>query len=301
MQITDAQLHIIECNEEKLRKASLSITNNFLAEGGHMLYSLWETEVREARNNILTAFELLLLTDVVVCAEKDIEFWVWKICFYNLVETLKTMLKHSEGRMVTHHNQGQGRMGNYPTPEIKEQIEHIIQGLLTHGMDFYSGMLGKLDVTYKIGLDKYYDVLAPRAPDSMIRCVLVSAQKCLLCLGDLARYKEQHMDTFNFGKARQYYQKACHIDTRNGRPFNQLAILAHASKRKFEEFYYHMRCLCTKSPVSSSRDFLTVIFEDVGKRWEAAESKRLEDKEKRRMEADRQKEGNRLIKGTRLR
>jgi protein SMG6 len=50
-------------------------------------------------------------------------------------------------------------------------------------------------------------------------------------------------ESSNYGTARQYYQKASNIDTRNGRPFNQLAILASVTKRKFEAVYYHMRCL----------------------------------------------------------
>jgi CO dehydrogenase/acetyl-CoA synthase epsilon subunit len=52
-------------------------------------------------------------------------------------------------------------------------------------------MLQTLDKTYNIGLDNFYDVLEPRSKDKMVKLVLVSAQKCLLCLGDLARYKEQ--------------------------------------------------------------------------------------------------------------
>merc|ERR1719510_1079976 len=180
-------------------------------------------------------------------------------------------------------------------------VEDIIRNLLDEGLKFYSDMLDTLDKTYQIGLDKYYDVLEPRAPDTRMRCVLVSAQKCLLCLGDLARYKEQTQETSNYGKARQYYQKASHIDTRNGRPYNQLAILAYTTKRKFEAVYYNMRCLSCKSSVRSSQESLTVIFEDVAKKWESAEKKRLEDKEERRREAEREKEENRLIKGTRLR
>ena len=37
--------------------------------------------------------------------------------------------------------------------------------------------------------------------------------------------------------------QASNVDTRNGRPFNQLAILAYSTKRKFEAVYYNMRCL----------------------------------------------------------
>ena len=52
-------------------------------------------------------------------------------------------------------------------------------------------------------------------------------------------------ESSNYGTARQYYQRASNIDTRNGRPFNQLAFLAQTTKRKFEAVYYNMRCLLT--------------------------------------------------------
>ena len=192
-------------------------------------------------------------------------------------------------------------VGPLLTPEIRDMIEQIIRSLLDEGLEFYSYMLDTLDKTYQIGLDRYYDVLEPRSPDANMRCVLVSAQKCLLCLGDLARYKEQTQETSNYGKARQYYQKASHIDTRNGRPYNQLAILAYTTKRKFEAVYYNMRCLSCKSSVRSSQESLTVIFEDIAKKWELIENKRLEDKEARQRKIEQEKENSHLIKGTRLR
>lgn len=75
------------------------------------------------------------------------------------------------------------------------------------------------------------------------RLALIICQKLLLYLGDLARYKEQVNSTSNYGRARQYYQKANHLDMRNGRPFNMLAILAKLSNRKFEAVYYNIRLI----------------------------------------------------------
>lgn len=248
--------------------------------GAKLLCQLWNKDVAEARQNILLAFKHLLEHELVFCATHDVEFHIWQVCFYHLVETLKPVLKE-EGMIKI--------------------VEENIAELLDEGLDFYTAMLDTLDKTYRIDLDKYYDVLEPRSTDKMVRCALVSAQKCLLCLGDLARYKELTQETSNYGKARQYYQKASHIDTRNGKPFNQLAILAVATKRKFEAVYYNMRCLQTKSPVPSSQGSLTVIFEEVGRKWEASEKKRIEEKELRQKEAEMEKEGERLIKGTRLR
>ena len=116
----------------------------------------------------------------------------------------------------------------------RQEVEENVIELLDEGLEFYTEMLETLDKTYHIGLEQYYDVLEIRSSDTKIRCALVSAQKCLLCLGDLARYKEMIQNTSNYGKARQYYQKASHIDTRNAKPFNQLAILAWTAKRKFQ-------------------------------------------------------------------
>ena len=293
----------IKFNEMALFETSkLIVTNDFLLQGGQKLRRLWDNEVTQARRNILCAFQRLLQNDLVFCAEKDVEFLIWRICFYNLVETLKSMLKHSEQSLnALGGGGGVPPMGPCLTPEIKSMVEQIIRSLLDEGLEFYSYMLDTLDKIYHIGLDKYYDVLEPRSPDANMRCVLVSAQKCLLCLGDLARYKEQTQETSNYGKARQYYQKASHIDTRNGRPYNQLAILAYTTKRKFEAVYYNMRCLSCKSSVRSSQESLTVIFEDIAKKWEITEKRRLEDIEERKREADREKESARLIKGTRLR
>ena len=179
-----------------------------------------------------------------------------------------------------------GKMSHDPATvqqleEVKRTVQRNISELLDEGLNFYVAMLDTLDKSYQIGLEKYYDVLEPRSTDKLVKAALMSAQKCLLCLGDLARYKEQIQDTKNYGKARQYYQKASHIDTRNGRPFFMLAVMANMTKRRFEAVYYNMRCLTTKSPLTSASEALRVIFEEVSKKWETTEQRRLEEKETR--------------------
>ena len=121
---------------------------------------------------LLEYFRHLLKNNLVFCAKSDVEFYVWKICFYNLVSTLKLWLNE----------------GTIPQSE-RPNVENNVIELLNEGLEFYSEMLETLDDTYHINLEQYYDVLEPRSTDTTIRCALVSAQKCLLCLGDLARYK----------------------------------------------------------------------------------------------------------------
>jgi protein SMG6 len=248
--------------------------------GGKLLCHLWNEDVKTIRKHIINAFEHLLKNDLMFCAENDVEFHIWKVAFYQLVEALKFTLKDES-----------------LSPTERDVVQRNMVTLLNEGLDIYERMLDTLDRTYSLGLETYYEVLEPRPADKRAQIALVSAQKCLLCLGDLARYKEQIQGTSNYGQARQYYQKASNVEPRNGRPFNQLAILAFQTKRKFEAVYYNMRCLQSKNPFPSSQESLTLIFEDMKKKWELAEKKRLEERDLR----DREKDGFRLVRGTRLR
>jgi len=239
-------------NDHRLRRIMLD-------GGPQLVCRLWVKDVAECRKNIRQAFEHLLKTDLLFCAEHDVEFHIWKIVFYNILETLKEGLREN-------------------SPDVRKIVRDNIGQLLEEGMDFYAKMLDVLDNTYTLDLDVYYDVLEPRPTDKYLTCALMSAQKCLLCLGDLARYKEGVEETNNYGKARMHYQKASNIEPNNGRPYNQLAILAVTTKRKFEAVYYNMRCLQSRSPFPSSHDALTVIFEEIRKKWDANEVARGQDR-----------------------
>ncbi len=63
----------------------LSLHKIIMEGGAKLLCQLWNKEVAECRRNILHAFEHLLKTDLVFCAEFDVEFHIWKIAFYRLV------------------------------------------------------------------------------------------------------------------------------------------------------------------------------------------------------------------------
>lgn len=95
------------------------------------------------------------------------------------------------------------------------------------GTAYFDNLLELLEQTYKFKLETF---LSPNNVSTkglgFAGLALVSAQKIFLFLGDLARYKEQVNETSNFGKSRQCYIKAHQMNPKNGRPYNQLAILA---------------------------------------------------------------------------
>ena len=72
-------------------------------------------------------------------------------------------------------------------PENRKTLKNSFMNLFEEGVDYYTQLLTDLSTTYRVEL--YYDPLEPReGVDLMARLARISAQKCLLCLGDLARW-----------------------------------------------------------------------------------------------------------------
>ena len=72
------------------------------------------------------------------------------------------------------------------------------------------------------------------------------------------------------------YLKAQMIAPKNGRPYNQLAILALYTRRKLDAVYYYMRSLAASNPFITARESLMTLFDDARKRREAGEHKKLQ-------------------------
>ena len=95
------------------------------------------------------AFEHLLKTDLVFCETHDVEFHIWKICFYHIVEALKLCAKEQ--------------------PDVKR---NMLQ-LLDEGLDFYAQMLDTLDQVFFCPLDRIdcsiaYSLLDITSPASSV-------------------------------------------------------------------------------------------------------------------------------------
>ena len=79
------------------------------------------------------------------------------------------------------------------TEASRKSLKKCLHNLFEEGADYYNQLLTDLSECYRVDLERYYDALEPREiGDKGARMARVSAQKILLCLGDLARYKEPH-------------------------------------------------------------------------------------------------------------
>ncbi|XP_015592692.1 telomerase-binding protein EST1A isoform X2 [Cephus cinctus] len=235
----------------------------------------WES-VCKNRNCLQNSLRSLLETDIKFCEAENVEQHIWKILFYNIIELLrKGMPKENSVE--------------------RDCYKKIMLGVIDEGTAYLESLLIVLENTYKIKLDTYLGSSAPTKGLGIRGLALISAHKIFLFLGDLARYKEQANETNNYGKSRQWYLKAQQINPKNGRPYNQLALLAHYAKRKLDAVYYYMRSLMASNPFRSARESLIALFDENRKKYlhyyESTERKRKEEREWKERARMKEKEG----------
>ncbi|KAM3934069.1 telomerase-binding protein EST1A isoform 2-T2 [Leptodactylus fuscus] len=213
------------------------------------------------RSELLQLYEHCLLTDIEFCDQHNVDQLLWKNVFYQVIEKFRHFLKESSGE--------------------SEAIRRQLLLVLDEGTVFFDSLLQKLQVTYQFKLEDYMDGMAIRSKPlrKTVKFALISAQRCMICQGDIARYREQAADTCNYGKARSWYLKAQHIAPKNGRPYNQLALLAIYTRRKLDAVYYYMRSLAASNPILTAKESLMSLFEETKRKAEQMEQKTQKDME----------------------
>ncbi|XP_031664685.1 telomerase-binding protein EST1A isoform X1 [Oncorhynchus kisutch] len=214
----------------------------------------------QLRADLLTLYERVILTDIEFSDSQNLDQALWKNVFYQVIERFRQLLKD-------------------PSGDSAPRITTMLLTLLDEGAVFFDALLQKLQMVFQFKLEDYMDGMAirPRPLRKTVRYALISAQRCLICQGDIARYREQASDSANYGKARSWYLKAQQIAPKNGRPYNQLALLAVYTKRKLDAVYYYMRSLAASNPILTAKESLMSLFE---------EAKRKADQMGRRQESE---------------
>ncbi|XP_044015276.1 uncharacterized protein LOC122857262 isoform X2 [Aphidius gifuensis] len=237
----------------------------------------WD-RVEFLRHSLQQSLTTLLKTDLKFCQTENIEQHFWKILYYNIIEMLRKI-------MIKEDNEG------------KKLCKKTMLKMIDDGVCYFESLLNILETTYNFKLDTYLSSSSPPKGLGFIGLALNSAQKIFLFLGDLARYKEQANETTNYGKSRQWYLKAQQINSKNGRPYNQLALLAHYARRKLDAVYYYMRALMASNPFHSARESLIALFDENRKKYESTERKRKEEREWKERARMKEKEGANNISG----
>lgn len=173
------------------------------------------SDCKNLREKIQRIFEELLDGDMRFCQKEHVEHYFWKLLFYRIIEVLrKQMIECDEASKGAH----------------KEKALETVD----YGTRYLESLLKMLETRYEFNMEDFIGENAASYESGMgyKGLALISAQKIFLFLGDLARYREQINQTNNFGRAKNFYVKAQQVVPKNGRPFNQLALLAVYSVRR---------------------------------------------------------------------
>ncbi|XP_056265618.1 telomerase-binding protein EST1A isoform X3 [Pseudoliparis swirei] len=216
----------------------------------------------QLRADLLGLYEQIILTDIDYSDSQNVDQSLWKNVFYQVIERFRQLLKD-------------------PTCDDTPHYRNLLLTLLDEGALFFDGLLQKLQTAYQFKLEDYMDGMAIRARPlrKTVKYALISAQRCMICQGDIARYREQTSDSANYGKARSWYLKAQQIAPKNGRPYNQLALLAVYTKRKLDAVYYYMRSLAASNAILTAKESLMSLFEDAKRKEEQLERRRRQEHE----------------------
>ncbi|XP_070700381.1 telomerase-binding protein EST1A isoform X2 [Pempheris klunzingeri] len=214
------------------------------------------------RADLLGLYEQVILTDIEFSDSQNVDQALWKNVFYQVIERFRQLLKDH-------------------TCDNTPHIRNMLLTLLDEGALFFDALLQKLQTVYQFKLEDYMDGMAIRARPlrKTVKYALISAQRCMICQGDIARYREQASDSANYGKARSWYLKAQQIAPKNGRPYNQLALLAVYTKRKLDAVYYYMRSLAASNPILTAKESLMSLFEEAKRKAEQLERRRRQEHE----------------------
>ncbi|KAK7487887.1 hypothetical protein BaRGS_00020788 [Batillaria attramentaria] len=223
-----------------------------------------ERRVKQLRLELQRRYERIILLDIDVANQRGVEQQLWRSVYYNVIEGLR---RHSPDSSET-------------DPTTKQALADI----LDEGTSFYESLLNKLQSTYSFSLDSLLEEGAapPENVNRGVRLAILSAQRTMMFLGDIARYREQASHSTNYGRARHWYVRAQKLAPKNGRPYNQLAILAVYTRRKLDAVYYYQRSLAASNPILTARESLMSLFDEVRRKEEAVEQKRLEEVRRRR-------------------
>ncbi|KAF7657019.1 hypothetical protein LDENG_00032940 [Lucifuga dentata] len=221
----------------------------------------------QLRADLLGLYEQVILTDIEFSDSQNVDQALWKNAFYQVIERFRQLLKD-------------------PTYDNTPHIRNMLLTLLDEGAIFFDGLLQKLQTVFQFKLEDYMDGMAIRARPlrKTVKYALISAQRCMICHGDIARYREQASDSSNYGKARSWYLKAQQIAPKNGRPYNQLALLAVYTKRKLDAVYYYMRSLAASNPILTAKESLMSLFEEAKRKALVLQADQLERRRKQEYE-----------------
>ncbi|KAF7815647.1 protein SMG7-like [Senna tora] len=210
-------------------------------------------------------YEAIILEDHAFSEKHNIEYALWHLHHKRIEELRAYFTAASAGSNSTQGVKGPAR------PDRITKIRLQFKTFLSEATGFYHDLIMKIRAKYGLPLGYFEDsenriVMEKDGKKSAdMKKGLVSCHRCLIYLGDLARYKELYGEGDSkkreFAAASSYYLQAASLWPSSGNPHHQLALLASYSGDELVAIYRYFRSLAVDSPFLTARDNLIVAFE----------------------------------------
>lgn len=189
---------------------------------------------------------------------------LWRKVFYEIIQLMKHNRKHIrmgsslEAAFRTHLSSA---TGYYYHLLFRLQQEF---GLKLYGILDFNLVPEQKTVIRKLGLQ---NSVKKRDFSSAVQSWAMSAcHRCLVCLGDIARYQQDFDKGLSKSSAERFYYQAITLFPENGMPHNQLGTLSGSRFYNVEAAYYYIRCLVCDKPFEGADGNLQRLFEKNNKR-----------------------------------
>ena len=180
---------------------------------------LLNSEVQDLYCEVRSSYENLILSDHEQLEFQDIEYSLWKLHYKHIDEFRKRL----KGSSVNAESKNM----------VVLQNDIHIEGFklfLSEAIEFYQNMIGKISKRKRLPEES---VINRKGVGDLTFAEQKKMQKCqflchrfLVCLGDLARYREQYekpdVQTRNWSVAATHYLEAAATWSDSGNPHNQV-------------------------------------------------------------------------------
>jgi protein SMG5 len=187
---------------------------------------------------------------------------LWRKAFYDIIQ----LMKHNRKHMIPTSN-----------------LESAFRTHLASALGYYHHLLCRLQADYDLNLEMVIDFYyvpeskthrkphhaskAEPVPDEK-RWAVECCYRCLVYLGDLARYQHDYDGVASRVLSQRYYYQAFALCPENGMPHNQLGTLAGTSCYSLNAAYYYIRCILSPSPFEGAHGNLVRLFERNRRRYQ---------------------------------
>uniref|UniRef100_A0A8C4U1U8 Nonsense-mediated mRNA decay factor n=1 Tax=Falco tinnunculus TaxID=100819 RepID=A0A8C4U1U8_FALTI len=199
---------------------------------------------------------------------------LWRKVYYEVIQLIKTNKKHIHSRST---------------------LECAYRTHLVAGIGFYQHLLLYIQSHYQLELQCCIDWT--HVTDPLIGCkkpvsasekemewAQMACHRCLVYLGDLARYQNELAGVDTELLAERFYYQALSVAPQIGMPFNQLGTLAGSKYYNVEATYCYLRCIQSEVSFEGAYGNLKRLYDKAAKMYQQlkkCETRKLSPSKKR--------------------